>query len=172
MPKDKDYRLPDDPFIEELFFREWPQLVRYVYITLKKRGCHLDPIGRAEEIVQETFYLASTEKREDLLKSEDQHGWLVSAVSNKMKEGMRADRKWVRNLKLLPSEELSVPFEGPDEMAELFEKEDYELLRRLYVEGYTYREVCEMLEISKSNLGTKLWRIKKRFRDNHEKIFK
>ena len=172
MPKEKDYRLQDDPFMEEVFFREWPQLVRYVYITLKKRECHVDPIGRAEEIVQETFYLASTEKREELMNSEDQHKWLVSAASNKIKEALRADRKWARNLKLLPSEELPVPFEGTDEMAELFEKEDYELLRWLYVDGYTYREVCERLKISKSSLGTKLWRIKKKFRDNHEKIFK
>lgn len=171
MPTKGDYRLQDDVFIAELFFEERQRLVRYAQVTLRKRGSYVDPIGRGEEIVQEAFYLACGEKRDELLQSDDPGRWLTAVVKRKIQEAVRADAKWVRNLMLLPSEE-PIPFQGPDEMEEFFSKEDYELLRWVYVEGYTYKEVCEKLGISKTNLSTKLNRIKNRFKDKNEKFFK
>ena len=172
MPTEKSYRLEDDSFIEELFFRERSRLVRYAQVTLRQHGSYVDPIGRAEEIVQEAFYLACSEKREELLRSDDPGRWFTATVSNKIKEALKEDRKWVRNLKLLPNEETAVPFQGTDELAELIPKEDYELLRWLYVDGYTYKEICEQLGISKSNLGMKVNRIKKRFKEKYDNMFK
>lgn len=164
-----DYRLQDDGFIAGLFSSEYQRLIRYAQIVFRKRNGNVDPVGRAEEVVQEAFYLAC-EKRNDLKKSDDPGRWLTAAVTYKIREALREDRKWVKNLMLLPSEE-AVPFPEPDALAELIPADDYDLLKRLYVEGYTYKELCDELGVSKSNLGMRINRIKKAFRKKHEKIF-
>ena len=64
------------------------------------------------------------------------------------------------------------PFEGTDELAELIPPEDYRLLRQVYVEGYTYNELCEELGLTKSALGMRINRIKKEFRKKYGNIFK
>ena len=165
-----DYHLQDDRFIADLFSSEYQRLIRYAQIIFRKRGGYVDPVGRAEDAIQEAFFLAC-EKRDDLIKSDDPGRWLTAAVTYKIREGLREDRKWVKNLLLLPSEEPSVPFPEPDALSELIPAEDYDLLKRLYVEGYTYKELCDELGVSKSNLGMRISRVKKAFRKKYEKIF-
>lgn len=169
MPTDRGYRPMDDPFISELFRREYAGLVRYAQIAFQKSGGYVDPRGRAEEIVQETFFLA-VEKREELMDREDQRAWLISAVSYKVRDALKEDRKWVKGLLLLPDEEEAIPFREPDEAPAYLSKEDYTLLKRLYVEGYTYRDLCTELGLSKSALAMKISRIKKAAQKNFEKI--
>ena len=170
MPAGSDYRPKDDLFIADLFFRERPKLLRYAQVIFQKRGGYVDPIGRAEDIVQEAFYLAC-EKRDDLIKTDDPTRWLVAAVTYKAREALREDRKWVQGLMLLPCEEPIVPFPEPEELSSLIPKEDYDLLRRLYVDGYTYKELCTELGVNKSNLGMRINRIKKSFKKKHGNIF-
>ena len=74
MPAGRDYRPIDDPLIEKLFRRECAGLVKYAEIAFRKYGGYVDPRGRAEEIVQETFFLAA-EKREELLEREDKQAY-------------------------------------------------------------------------------------------------
>jgi len=169
MPTDRGYRLKDDPFISDLFEKEYAGLVRYAQIVFQKRGGYVDPRGRAEEIVQETFYLA-IEKRDELIAREDKKAWLISAVSYKVRDALKEDRKWVKGLLLLPDEEKAFSFQEPEETPEYISKEDYRLLRRLYVEGYTYKELCEELGMSKSTLAMKINRIKKAARKKYEKF--
>lgn len=161
MPAGRNYRPIDDPFIEELFHREYAGLLKYAEIVFRKYGGYVDPRGRAEEIVQETFFLA-VEKREELLEREDKRAWLISAVSYKVRVAIKEDRKWAKSLMLLPDEEEAIPFPEPEEPPEYLTKEDYVLLRRLYVEGYTYQELCDQLGVSKSALAMKIARIKRR----------
>ena len=172
MPKKGDYRLQDDVFIAELFSKEYQRLVRYAQIIFRKRGGYVDPVGRSEEIVQEAFYLACEKKRDELMQSDDPSRWLTATVTHKISEALKEDRKWVRGLMLLPSEEPIVPFPEPEELAEFIPREDYDLLKRLYVEGYTYKELCDELGVNKSNLGMRVRRIKTRFKDKYEKIFR
>ena len=169
MPAGRNYRPVDDPVISEVFRREYAGLVRYAQIAFQKYGGYVDPRGRAEEIVQETFYLA-VEKREELLEREDKRAWLISAVSYKVRAAIKEDRKWAKSLMLLPDEEQAIPFEEPDEPPEYLSQEDYMLLRRLYVEGYTYQELCDQLNLSKSALAMRISRIKTAAKKNF-KIF-
>ena len=171
MPTGGNYCVKDDAFITELFFSEYPRLVRYAQVIFQKRGGYVDPVGRAEEIVQEAFYLAC-EKRDELLSAEEPGKWLTAAVTYKIHEALKEDRKWVKGLLLLPSEEPMEPFPEPDALSDYIPAEDYDLLRRLYLEGYTYKELCDELGVSKSNLGMRINRIKKSFRKKYGKIFR
>ena len=157
-----------DEFISGLFDREYTNLVRLAQLIFEKRGGYVDPEGRAEEIVQEAFFLAC-ERRDELLANPEPKKWLISTVSYKALEALRDDRQWARNLLLLPTEEESTNPTEPDMIAECIPREDYLLLRRLYVEGYTYRELCEELNISKSALAMRINRIKKACRETLEK---
>ena len=169
MPTGRGYCPKDDPFISELFQREYAGLVRYAQIAFQKSGGYVDPRGRAEEIVQETFFLA-VENRDELLERQDKHAWLISAVSYKVRDALKEDRKWVKSLLLLPDEEEAIPFQEPEESPNYLSKEDYILLRRLYVEGYTYKELYTELGLSKSAFAMKISRIKKAAKKNFEKF--
>ena len=165
-----DHKLTDQ-FIEDFFFREWSKLVRYAKIQIRRYGpTYIDSDGRAEEVVQELFYTVC-KKVEEVSASENPEGWLYNALYYKVKEVLREDRKWVRCLMLLPSEEELIPPPEIDELEELIPKEDYLLLRQLYVEGCTYRELCDELGCTKSGLGMRVQRIKKVFKKNYGKYF-
>ena len=49
------------------------------------------------------------------------------------------------------------------ELADLVPEEDYLLLKRLYLDGDTYQELCRELGLKKSALAMKIRRIKERF---------
>lgn len=91
--------------------------------------------------------------------------------SIKVKENLREDRKWVKCLMLLPSEEDLTPPPTVDELEELIPKEAYLILRRLYVEGYTYEELCAELECKQSCLAMRVHRAKKLFKKNYGNLF-
>lgn len=159
----------NDPLIAELFHKEYSGLIRYAEIMYRKYGGYVDPSGRAEEIVQEAFFLAA-EKRDDLLMREDKRAWLISAVSYKVRDALKEDRKWAKGLLLLPDEQEVLYFPETEETPVWLPPEDYALLKRLYVEGYTYQELCAELGLSKSALAMKINRIKKNAKKNYEKI--
>lgn len=165
-----DHNLTDQ-LIEDLFFREWSKLVRYAKIQLRRYGPNvIDHNGRAEEIVQELFYTAY-KKVDEVKASESPEKWLYNALYYKVKENLREDRKWVKCLMLLPSEEDLAPPPTVDELEELIPKEDYLILRRLYVEGYTYEELCAELECKQSCLAMRVHRAKKLFKKNYGNLF-
>ena len=171
MPTDRGYHPMNDLLIAELFHKEYSGLIRYAEIMYRKCGGYVDPRGRAEEIVQEAFFLAA-EMRDELLGRDDKRAWLVSAVSYKVRDALKEDRKWAKGLLLLPDETEIVPFPELDEPPAYLSKEDYALLKRLYVEGHTYQELCAELGLSKSALAMKINRIKKTAKKNFEKISK
>ena len=171
MPIEDYYHQKDDSFISELFSNEWRKLVRYAKIQLSRYGPNnMDIEGRAEETVQELFCTVLN-KVEELKQMDSPERWLYTALVYKVKEVLREDRKWTQSLMLLPDDEEAIPFEGTDELAEMISEEDYRLLRRIYVEGYTYKELCEELGLTKSALGMRLNRIKKEFREKYGKYF-
>ena len=169
MPTDRGYHPMNDPLIAELFHKEYTGLVRYAEIMYRKFGGYVDPRGRAEEIVQEAFFLAA-EKRDELLEREDKRAWLVSAVSYKVRDALKEDRKWAKGLLLLPDEHEVLYFPETEESPVWLPHEDYVLLKRLYVEGYTYQELCAELGLSKSALAMKISRIKRAAKKNFEKF--
>ena len=47
----------------------------------------------------------------------------------------------------------------------LISKEDFDLLYKLYVVGYTYQELCKETGLTKSALGVRIHRVKQKVRE-------
>lgn len=170
MSRDYDQNLKDQ-VIEDLFFSEWSKLVRYAKTQLRQYGPDMiDHEGRAEEIVQEVFYTAY-KKVDEVKASENPEGWLYNALAYKVKEALREDKKWVKCLDLLPVDEGTDSLPEVDEWEKLIPCEDYLLLRHIYIDGYTYKEMCDELSCTKSCLAMRLYRIKKSFKKKYENYF-
>lgn len=169
MPPEELRDAQGNALLEELFHSEYQKLVRYAAVILKRYGArHVCISGRAEDVVQELFCLA-WEKQEDVLRSESPVGWLYKALTLKAREALREDRLWVKRLTLIPgAPEPGEPPEPPEEWSRLLPPEDYELLRKLYLEGYSYKELCAQLGVKKSALAMRVRRIKERFQKNYE----
>lgn len=143
---------------EALFRSEYAGLLRYASILLKQHGSRCaSSSGRAEDVVQEMFYLA-WEKRADLLSMDSPAGWLYSALEKKVRESIRDEKKWIKRLTLIPectgrpgpSQHL------PEEWYELLPPEDLLLLRQFYLDGYSYRDLCRMYSLKKSTLAMRI----------------
>lgn len=158
---------PGEALIEELFHSEYQKLVYYAATILDKYGAkYVSVSGRAEDVVQELFCLA-WEKQDEILKSESPAGWLYKALTLKVREALREDRKWAKRLALIPNADgADTGQELSEDWAKLLPKEDYDLLRKLYVEGYSYKELCAELGVKKSTLAMRVSRIKEKVQKN------
>ena len=157
----------EEAFFEELFHRRYKDLLISAKAMIRKYGVKgLDVESRAEEAVQETMYEAWKHSA-DVMQKEDPFLWLCGILKNKVYEQIRQDSKWIRNLMHVP-----LPKDGADP-AEFYEKselrdvltaEEYAIMLKIYHEGYSYEELSRELGISKTNLATKIYRIKQRAR--------
>jgi RNA polymerase sigma-70 factor (ECF subfamily) len=145
----------------------WPlrnKLFRMAYLWLKNRD-------EAEDAVQEALEKAWS-NREMLQKSENPTGWLVRVVKNQSLQKIREHKRWV----VLGEEEelpdLSEP-SPPEQTAsmkmvfaflkELPEKQQ-EIFHLREVEGLTYEEISEYLDISLELVKVSLFRARKSLR--------
>ena len=76
----------------------------------------------------------------------------------KVLERIKAEGKWSRNLRsfeqLVSVSNDADPYDRIENyLAEIISDEDYQLLKKLYIEGATYREICEEYHLTKSALG-------------------
>jgi len=159
-----------DPSFEEFYLEHCDGLMRYIIKILQNRGNQYTSLpDRAYDIMQESF-LTAWAKRQKMFTSSDPKAWLFAVARNKIRETLRAENRWKKRLLLL-----SVPVEYSDEpllqlrvqMTNVQAEEDFLLLKRLYVDGYSYSELCAELGISKSALAMRV----KRAKEKYEKIF-
>lgn len=170
---DEEIRNQEMAYLEGLFRQEYEGLLRTARSRLKKHDTtHVCASDRAEDIVQDLFFLA-WEKREKVMSSQSPVGWLYTALSLKVREAIREEFAWMRNLneasQLTGSVETTEKL--PDEWSKLIPPEDLRLLSRLYLEGYTYKELCAELGLKKSALAMRIFRIKREFRENYGKLY-
>ena len=133
--------------------------------------------GRVEEAVQETLTIAWT-KRDEVLASQNIPGWLVKTLRYVLKNMIRQDQQWKKQV-LLAQKDLdpnpTQPPPGADlELEGLVSPEEYTLLRQVYVEHVPYEELCQTHGVKKSALAMRIKRAKERFRAAYlesEKIF-
>lgn len=160
----------DYEIFTKLYKTEYEGLLRYACAILKGRSNGNPVKGRAEEAVQEMFVFA-WERRDELLSSEKPVGWLYNSLHYKVLELIREENKWTKRLLFLEDHEteknephvsLNVELEG------IISKEEYDLLKRIYMDGYSYKELCEELHMNKSALGMKIKRIKEKILKNIE----
>ena len=163
-----------EEIFRKIYINEYEKLVRCAVSYLKARDDKPDALNRAEDVVQELFALA-WERRKTVLSSEKPVGWLYKALQYKIKDLLKEDNRWAKVL--LRNDQLYVEPAEPDrseelELKNLVSKEDFDLLYSLYVAGYSYRELCEKTGLTKSALGVRVHRIKRKLKEKLvEKIF-
>lgn len=163
MPPNGVNQTPEYEFFENLFREQYQNLLRYARVILARYGAKTISVsGRAEEVVQETFHLA-WRKRETLMALEHPMGWLCLAVVWKVREALREDRRWVERLTLI---EQSTGREAEEhfyaDLRAVLSPEEFELLYRLYLEGYSYKELCVQMGEKKSTLAMRVKRSKEK----------
>ena len=153
----------------KLYHDYYEKMLRYAAAVFHTRGVPDTGDGRAEEAVQEAFVYAWS-NQEKMYESPSPENWLFKVLYYKVLERIKAEGKWSRNLRsfeqLVSVSNDADPYDRiENSLIEIISDEDYQLLKKLYIEGATYREICEEYHLTKSALGCKLHRIKQKLRE-------
>lgn len=127
-------------------------------------------IHRAEDAVQETFSIAW--ESGTFSPPSNPAGWLVITLKNVVKTcsgKSSTGQNTCFNCQLISRSPLQVLIWS---WKVSVPPEDFLLLKRLYLYGETYEEVCQDLGIKKSALAMRVKRIKEQFRKNYMEIEK
>lgn len=150
--------------IEELYLAMHDMLLVYGQTALQSRTL-------AEEAVQETFRIACT-KPEAVLGSPNPQGWLVNTlknvIANTVKERNRTQRilaEYLTSCTRNPGTEDQLSLDV--QHADLFDQEDYRLIRGIAIEGKTILELAREREISLNACKKRV----QRARENLRKYF-
>lgn len=141
-------------FLEQVYFEEVPNMLRYAEIALN--GNH----ALAEDVVQSTFKIA-LEKIDDFINSPRPVGWIKNVLKNEIRHKHREQQQWQKHIidfeinTLATFDEISVEtiFSGVD-------KDALALLKKIYIEGISYRELAHEMNISESALKMRIRRAK------------
>lgn len=130
----------DEPRFEALYRKLYPDLLRCAEIALRTGGSwYVSVAGRAEEVVQELFAFA-WEHQADLWSSASPTGWLYRVLRYKVLELLKEDRFWRKHLIRAAGEMPASPeddFQQRAEITSILTPEEYEILRKLYLEKST-----------------------------------
>ena len=132
----------------------------FVFATASLRN-----VGNTKEVVQELFAFA-WEHQADLWSSASPTGWLYRALRYKVLELLKEDRFWRKHLIRAAGEMPASPeddFQQRAEITSILTPEEYEILRKLYLEKYTYDELAREMGLKKSALAMRVKRSKERF---------
>ncbi|WP_215224228.1 RNA polymerase sigma factor [Echinicola shivajiensis] len=151
-------------FFEAYIWTLRGKLYRMAYLWLKDRA-------EAEDVVQEALEKAWA-NRAALQKMDNSVGWMVRVVKNQSLQRLRERQKWV----VVDNQEdiVDVLLESPEELSpavkmvfrflkELPEKQK-EVFQLREVEGLTYEEIAEYMEISVEQVKVSLFRARKKLR--------
>lgn len=156
----------NDSFDEPRFEALYRKLYRCAEIALRTGGSwYVSVAGRAEEVVQELFAFA-WEHQADLWSSASPTGWLYRVLRYKVLELLKEDRFWRKHLIRAAGEMPASPeddFQQRAEITSILTPEEYEILRKLYLEKYTYEELAREMGLKKSALAMRVKRSKERF---------
>ena len=141
--------------MEALFRENFEPLYRYANRLLRSPML-------AEEAVQEAFLIAVT-KYEEMQSSGNPTGWLYRTVYNVVQNQRRARQRGSELLLRLLSEQETHADDGV--FSDLTEDEDFRLIRRITLEGYSVRETAEALGITVEACKKRIQRAKARLRE-------
>ena len=129
----------------------------------------------AEEAVQETFFIACA-KSEAFLESPNLRGWLTLTVRNvtrnlKMRERKRAGQVSLSDMLEEPVGEADVSLKPELLYDSYVSEEEFALLSRVAIDGYTMLEASEQFGISVEAFKKRVQRAKKKFLKKYQKDF-
>ena len=130
-------------FLERLVIEMHDLLVKYATLKL---GDH----NSAHDAVQET-YLAAQKNISKLMDSKNPQGWLIEALKFKVMHEKRAKAKFMLLMQRIALDiTTSTPHKTAyeNEVSEFLMKDEYEVLRSLYIDGYSIKEIAAKLGIT------------------------
>ena len=153
-------------YIDRLYRDMYHSLHAYAYGILGNQYL-------AEEYVQETFQVAcdNPKKLTDCPKPE---GWLMKVLKNVIRNGQRKRamlEKYIATLEPAELDRLVSPDCGGDvdlEYSDLVSKEEFHLLKRVDIEGYTMLEMAEELGINVETCKKRAQRAREKMRQQLE----
>lgn len=162
----------DNTTLEEIYHHYfqtyYTKLWRQAQLTLTRHTGRSDP-DRAAEAVQEVFLIA-WQKPKEFLGSPSPVGWLVNTMKYVLRNMIREDQQWCARLRQVqdsldhravhPAPGAGLELEG------LIPQEELDLLKRLYLDGETYAELCRELGLKKSTLAMRVKKSKEDLRKN------
>ena len=149
---------------QEIFYLQYENMLRYAKTIFRSKGAPDAGDGRSEDAVQEAFAFAWKHHRE-MFDSPEPLGWLYKVLSYKVLEHLRAENMWLKKIRRCEKSALepSDPFKHVDEdIQDIVSDVDYVLLKKLYLDGYSYAELCSEYGLTKAALGSRIHRIKQK----------
>ena len=147
-----------DSFLEALYREMYPNIFAFARLRLQDEQL-------AQELAQDVFVLAQ-EKLEELRQSPNPQGWLIRAAGYAVLHAQRERAAIAR--RTVPLEELQLSAPPPEaedgDLREHMSKEEWKLLRAVYCEGYSIAEAARLCGMSFEACRKRLYRCKKRLR--------
>lgn len=155
---------------EHIYRENYDSFVRYATTIFKAHGSqYVSASGRAEEAVQEMCAYA-WEHRDKMAAASSPLGWMYTTLQYKVRELLREDRVWMKRLLQISehySTQDSYDFRLKVELEDIIDPKDYQLLKLLHLNGYTYTEVGAAMGLKKSALAMRVKRIKQQIIDEY-----
>ena len=151
-------------FLEQLYLEMSPQLVRYAMVSLQDADA-------AEDLVQDVFRIACL-RYEELAASSNPRGWLVNTLKYVLWNNNREKDRYIAALfKVfsMQSEEEKSKQQMEAVHNELFNDDDFLLLKRLYLERETVQEIALHDGIPLDTCKKRVRRAKRRLKKLTEK---
>lgn len=164
-----DKNTPMEEVFDHYFQTYYTKLWRQAQSILARHAGRKDP-DRADEAVQEVFLVAWQKPRE-FLGSPSPVGWLVNTLKFVLQNMIREDQRWHARLQEFQAHldrDGVHPAPGVDlELEGLIPPEELDLLKRLYLYGETYEELCRELGLKKSTLAMRVKKSKEDFQKKY-----
>jgi len=128
----------------------------------------LDDESLAEEAVQDTFRIAC-EKTDSLFASENPNGWIMKTLKN-VTRNMKRTRACINKIIVdMASVDENIFFTSDEEnpallYARIINDEDFALLKRISIDGYSLLEAADELGISVGACKKRVQRARQRFK--------
>lgn len=155
----------DEGAFDELYARNAPAIARFAWSLSMSRES-------AEELLQETFLTAWSKHDAIQIVNGSALPWLLATCRNHARNHSRKDRRRREALELHDESLSSDPVNGHaatqlraalDSIAGLPET-DRQVCELCLLQGYSYREAAERLEISEASVGKRLHRARQQIR--------
>lgn len=167
MPKPLDQDL--ETWFEELYKKEYKSLKHRAASCLARVGENAG--SYAEDVVQRT-YLKAWQIKEEFAAMEKPEGWLCTAIAYTTWEVHRENDKWRHKLILISDRVITrtgIEYQLKLELEGLMSDKDYDLLKRLYIDGETYKKLSRKLGIKQSTLAMRVKRLKEQVAEEYKK---
>ena len=127
----------------------------------------------AEEAVQETFVIACI-KQHALENSPNPEGWLMNTLKNVCRNIQKNRNYYLSRILSLNESVLGTTALESDNLWEtnvqdFISKEDFMILKKIILDGYSYKDLAKELGISLEACKKRAQRAKQRFRKNYDK---